>query len=112
MSELRANIYLDCGLTASEIALACASRIDGVLRPLDYVEGRNTTISVRRNPDHDPSYEFGRFRYFLEVDPRDDASREGVIAEVSSILHWAREHGFGCVVASGYEEELDTGVSG
>lgn len=108
--DLYSKVFVNTDITRGELAHVIAASLDGVVEA-STVQAQGGELDIEDNEDFDPEQVdtpdgFLFYRYYLDVFPAEDQTREGQVAVVSRLLESLWAEGWPAVAAADFEEEL------
>lgn len=110
--SLYCTVYVDSSHpTTDQLAQCIGGFCEGRISFGDNISAIGARISVMKNDEYDPKRAKGEdgflyFRYYLEVEPTDDESRDSFIKFLSNLLQFLWSRHFDAVAACSFEGEL------
>ena len=112
MQNLYCKIFVDTEITTTELLDLVRRIAHGERQIIRTVASTDYEADIVDNDDFDPAKSsdaedgFLFYRYYLDVVPTNQTSREAYIKQVGDLLEGLWQHGCGAVAACSFEDEL------
>jgi hypothetical protein len=106
VEDLYTSIYCDTDLDLEMLVRAIASHLRSNVHDRWNINGDFAELSVRDNPDRSVDALLGRYRYYIEIEPKSFAKKSDLIATVLLILDCIQENGGIAETSCDFESEI------